>query len=201
MRVMCRYSIGIRKSICGLRTERRKDKWIDTESYWTVKGGKCENFNVRFWALLHVYCLVHGTHFQVFVNNCVQCNRELSIDCTRELSRDSDCDLWKRKKQSWKASQKPRAKSRKPKNFGCKKLKAEKKFWWWERKAKSFIFLQLFGFLPIFLVFWWKKSQSRKASYKPRVESRKLKNFGCKKLKAEKSRHQKVESQKFYHRW
>ena len=92
--------------------------------------------------------------------------------------------------QSWKASQKP-------KNLGCKKLKAEnwKKFWWWKRKAKSFIFLQLSAFCQFFLIFDEKESQSWKVS-------RKLKNFGCKKLKAEKKwTHENVESQKFYHQW
>jgi len=47
-----------------------------------------------------------------------------------------------------------------------------------------------------------KKSQSWKASRKPRAKSQKPKNFGYKKLKAEKKWiREKVESQKFYHRW
>ena len=43
------------------------------------------------------------------------------------------------KNQSWKASRKSKAKSQKPKNFGCKKLKSEKSGHMKKFKAKSVI--------------------------------------------------------------
>ena len=60
------------------------------------------------------------------------------------------------RKQSWIASLKPTANSRKPKNLRCKNLKAEswKKVLMIKAESQKFYFSSAFGFLPIFLNFW-----------------------------------------------
>jgi len=55
--------------------------------------------------------------------------------------------------QSWKASGKPKAKSRKSKNLGCKKQKAEKKVLMIKAESQKFYFSSAFGVLSIFLNF------------------------------------------------
>ena len=75
--------------------------------------------------------------------------------------------------QSWKASRKSRAESRKPKNFRCKKLKAEslKKVSMMKAESQKLYFSSAFGFFLFFLFLMKKKAGSLKDSQKPRAKA------------------------------